>query len=270
LEYVKLLRTNFLYKMKKFYALITGASSGIGYEMADVLAAKGYPLILVARREDRLQALKAQLVSKYGVVVEVIALDLSLPKAALALHEKTSGFDVEILINNAGFGMQNSILEQDMLRMAEMVQLNIVTLTHLTQLYAKDFIKRGGGRIMQVASAAAFLPTPYLSSYAATKAYVLNFSEAIGFELRNTAVSITTLYPGFTATEFGDVAEVNMPKIITATQTTAREVAEAGVNGMLKGKKTVIPGWFTKINLFFAGITPRSIITFATGKLVEG
>jgi short-subunit dehydrogenase len=255
--------------MKKSYALITGASSGIGYEMADILAAKGFPLILVARREDRLQALKTKLVAQYGVAVEIVVLDLSKPDAAAELHAKTAAFDVEILINNAGFGMQSRLVEQDMTRMAEMVQLNIVTLTHLTQLYAADFVKRGGGKIMQVASAASFLPTPYLASYAATKSYVRDFSAALSFEMRNSTVTITTLFPGFTATEFGEVADVAMPKIILATQTTAREVAEDGVAGMLAGKKSVVPGIVNKISAFFISISPRSIVTFATGKLLE-
>jgi short-subunit dehydrogenase len=254
----------------KGYAIITGASSGIGYEMADILAQKGYPLIIVARREDRLLELKNQLVSKYQAVVEVLALDLSTHNAAIALHEYTQkgNFDVEFLINNAGFGMQNPFLEQAADRMIEMVNLNVITLTHLTQLYAADFIKRGSGKIMQVASSASFVPTPFLSSYSATKAYVHHYSQALGFELRNTCISYTTLYPGFTATEFGAVADAKVPAMIQATQTTARKVAEAGIAGMLNGKKSVIPGIFNKISVYSASILPTSLMVYITGKLM--
>lgn len=256
--------------MKKGYAIVTGASSGIGYEMADILAQKGYSLVIVARRKERLEELKSQLVSKYNAVVEIVALDLSEKDAAIHLHDYTqkANFDVEILINNAGFGMQTPFLQQSAARMAEMIQLNVVTLTHLTQLYAQDFVKRGGGKIMQVASSASFVPTPSLSSYAATKSYVRHFGQALNFELRNTTVSHTTLYPGFTATEFGAVAEAKVPKMVEMTQTSAREVAEAGVRGMLRGQKTVIPGIFNKITAFFAGILPTSLMVFVTGSLM--
>ena len=256
--------------MKKEYAIVTGASSGIGYEMAVILAAKGYPLILVARREDRLQKLKEELLAKYSCPVEIVVLDLSQKEAAIALHNYTqdANLDVEILVNNAGFGMQSPFLEQSMERMAEMVHLNIITLTHLTQLYSQDFVKRGGGKILQVASSAAFVPTPFLSSYAATKAYVRHFSDALYHEFKNTSVSHTTLYPGFTATEFGIVAHSEVPWIVQATQTQAREVAEAGINAMLKGKKSVIPGAFNKVSAFFIGILPRGILVFFTGKLM--
>ena len=255
--------------MQKNYAIVTGASSGIGYQIADVLAAKGYPLILVARRADRLAAFKTELVQKYGIAVEVVVLDLSAADAATVLHQKTAAFDVEILVNNAGFGFQANVAEQEMARTAEMIALNITTLTHLTQLYAHDFIQKKRGKILQVASAAALLPTPYLAAYAATKSYVRHFSDALAHELRNTPVTVTTLMPGFTATEFGHVADVSMPKLLIATQTTAREVAEAGVNGMLAGKQSVIPGWFTSMNAFFISIAPRKLVTFLTGYLIE-
>lgn len=258
--------------MKKGYAIVTGASSGIGYEMADILATKGYPLILVARRKDRLEALKNKLTDTYNIDVQVVAMDLSSPEAANVLHDTTvkAGWDVEILINNAGFGMQSHFFHQSMSRMAEMVQLNIIALTQLTHLYALDFVKRGGGKILQVASSASFVPTPYLSSYAATKSYVRHFSDGLGHELRGTKVSLTTLYPGFTATEFGQVAEAEVPWMVQATQTNAREVAEAGIKGMLNGKKRVIPGWFNKLSAWSAGILPRNLMVFITGNLMKG
>jgi uncharacterized protein len=256
--------------MKKGYVIVTGASSGIGYEMADILAEKGYPLVIVARRKQRLEELKSQLVTKYNAVVEVLELDLSEKNAAIALHDYTqnANLDVEILINNAGFGMQDAFLTQSMERMAEMVQLNVITLTHLTQLYARDFVKRGNGKIMQVASSAAFVPMAFLSSYSASKAYVHHFGEALRFELRGTNISYTTLYPGFTATEFAEVAEAKVIGLIEATQTTARQVAEAGVKGMLKGKKSVIPGFFNVITAFLARVLPTRVKTFITGKLM--
>ncbi len=258
--------------MKKAYAIITGASSGIGYEMADILAAKGYPIILVARREDRLQKLKAELLAKYNCTVEIVVMDLSSENAPVELynHTKAANWEVEILINNAGFGMQSHFLEQSMERMSEMVRLNIISLTHVTNLYAQDFINRGSGKILQVASAAAFVPTPFVAIYSATKAYVSHFSDALHYELRNTGVTLTTLYPGFTATEFATVSNAKTPWIVQVTQTKAREVAEAGINAMLKGKKTAIPGAFNKVSAFFTRVLPRGIVVFFTGKLMEG
>ncbi len=258
--------------MKKGYAIVTGASSGIGYEMAEILAAKGYWLILVARRKDRLDKLKNHLVEKYNTTVEVVQLDLSVKNSAIELHNYTrnAGLDVEILINNAGFGMQCNFMNQSMDKIIEMVQLNVLTLTHLTQLYANDFLKRGSGKILQVSSGSAYLPTPFVASYAASKSYVLNFSEALRFELRNTKVSVTTLYPGYTNTEFETVANTRVPWIIKTTQSHAREVALAGINGMLKGRKTIIPGYFNKFSLWMSGILPRSVSVFFAGKVLEG
>jgi short-subunit dehydrogenase len=258
--------------MEKAYAIITGASSGIGYEMADILAAKGYPLILVARREDRLQKLKAALSSKYNCTVEIVVMDLSEKAAANTLHKRTNAanWEVEILINNAGFGMQSSFLEQSMERMSEMVHLNAINLTHLTQLYAQDFIKKGGGKILQVASAAAFVPTPFVAAYAATKAYVRHLSDALHYELKGTGVTLTTLYPGFTATEFAAVSDAKTPWIVQATQTTARDVATAGINAMLRGKKMAIPGAFNKVSAFFTRVLPQGMVVFFTGKLMGG
>lgn len=254
--------------MSKGYALVTGASSGIGVDLARELARAGHPLILVARREERLRALARELTAATGVEVVVIAQDLSVPEAARTLHEavRTRGLEVEILVNNAGYGMQGQFLQMDFAAVDAMVRLNVITLSHLTQLFARQMVERKHGYVLNVASAVAFLASPYVSAYGGTKAYVLGFSEGLRFELRGTGVSVTTLYPGITTTEFNEVADAKTPAMMKLSILSAAAVARVGVRAMFRRRRAIVPGWINKLNAFFSAILPRALVTWFAGK----
>jgi len=256
--------------MKKGYALVTGASSGIGADLARELARAGHPILLTARRVDRLEALAAELRKSANVEVVVIAADLAAANAARSLHEAVTarGLDVEIVVNNAGYGMQGQFLDMDFDAVEAMFRVNIVALTHLTQLFARDLVKRGSGYVLNVASAAAFLPSPYVSAYAATKSYVLGFSEALRFELRGTGVSITTLYPGITTTEFNEVAHAKTPPAMNLSILSAAEVARIGARAMFARRRAVVPGLINKLNAIFSAVLPRGFVSFMAGTLL--
>ena len=191
-------------------ALVTGASAGIGEEIARVHAEQGGDLILVARRQDRLDALAASIAQEHGVRVDVIAMDLSKTGAAKRLYTKVQemGLVVDVLVNNAGLGAHGSFHESDLKRQTQMLQVNITALTELTHLFVQDMVDRGAGRILNVGSTAGFLPGPLQAVYYATKAYVNSFSQAIANELEGTGVTVTVLCPGPVATEFQEVADL--------------------------------------------------------------
>lgn len=255
----------------KPYALVTGASSGIGAEIARELAARGWPVIVVARRRERLDALAADLSAAHRVPVQVLAHDLCAADAAQGLFDACAaeGWRVGALINNAGFGVQGRFVDQGMEGIEEMVRLNVLTLTHLTQLFARPMVAAGDGYILQVASAAAFLPSPYVAAYAATKHYVKAFSEAIRFELRRTGVSVTTLYPGITRTEFNTVAGAKTPPLMNLSILSAEAVAKVGVRAMLRRRRAVVPGLINKLNAVFSEVLHRGFVTHAAGTLLE-
>ncbi|MBK9261805.1 MAG: SDR family oxidoreductase [Polyangiaceae bacterium] len=257
--------------MKKDYALITGASSGIGLAMAHELADQGYPLILVARRIDRLESLAADIRKRTNVDVCVIPLDLSEPDAAERLREETARrkLHTEILINNAGYGMQGKFIEMDTRKMAAMFRLNIDALTFLCREFAPAMVERKHGYILNVASASAFLPSPYVAAYAASQAFVGQFSEALRFELEGTGVSVTTLYPGVTTTEFNDVAGAKHPPLMNASVLTAAQVARISLRAMFRRKRSIVPGIINKINAFFSQVFHRGIITYVAGTLLK-
>jgi uncharacterized protein len=257
--------------MEKGHALITGASSGIGLAMASRLADQGFPLILVARRVDRLESLAAEIRDRTKLDVCLLPMDLCVPDAATRIHEETErrGLKPEILINNAGYGMQGKFLDMDVQKMAAMFRLNIDALTSLCREFAPDMVKRGHGYILNVASAAAFLPSPYVSAYAASKAYVGSFSEALRYELAGTGVSVTTLYPGITRTEFNDVAGARHPPIMNMSVLTADDVARIGIRGMLRRRRSVIPGFINKMNALFSQVFHRGFITSMAGNLLK-
>ncbi len=252
------------------YALVTGASSGIGVDIARRLATQGYPLLLVARRKDRLEALAADIARDHKVDVVVLAQDLAAPDAASAVFEaaRARGLSVEVLVNNAGYGMQGRFLDMSMAEVERMFRLNATTLTHLTQLFAREMVSTGRGYVLNVASAAAFLPSPYVSAYAATKAYVLSFSEALRFELRGTGVSVTTLYPGITTTEFNDVAHAKTPAAMNLSILSSDAVARAGLRAMFNRRRAVVPGLINKLNAIFCTVLPRGFIVHVTGVLL--
>jgi len=251
------------------WALVTGASSGLGADFARILAARRCNLILVARREDRLQALKQEILQASPVEVRVIASDLGIANAAQDLYDRVAaeGINVDLLINNAGFGQFGPFLDTDWQRDLSMLQLLIVNVVHLTKLFVRDMVKRGFGRVLQVASIGAFQPVPTYASYAASKAFLMHFSEALNYELRHTPVRITVLNPGVTATEFLQVAGQRTTLFQRLTMMQSRPVAEIGIHAMLRGRANVIPGLLNWLLIFSLRFSPRSLM-ISTGHLV--
>lgn len=229
--------------MSKKVALITGASSGIGKELARIHASKGGDLVIIARREDRLNELKQELEKKYNIKVYVIAKDLSLPQASIEIYNevKEAGIEVDYLINNAGFGGRGYFHERPMELDLQMIQVNIVALTTLTRLFLPDFVKRNHGKILNVSSTAALMPGPLQAVYYASKAYVSSFSNAIAEELHATNVTVTALLPGATETEFAKTSDMSNTAVFAKT-VSPKDVAKEGYNAMLKGELDVIAG----------------------------
>lgn len=235
-------------------ALITGASSGIGRDMARVLSKRGYDLILVARRVDRLEELKEEL----GTGVEVIGLDLARTENCFALFEQVREQEVDLLINNAGFGVFGAFDKTDLHRELEMIDLNIRAVHILTKLFVRKFKQADRGAILNVSSSAAFLPGPLLSSYYASKAYVLRLSEAIYEELRRDAsgVSISVLCPGPVQTEFDAVADVRF----SVRGLNSYYVAQYAIDQALKGKLLIIPGGMMKTARVLEKFVPEKML----------
>jgi short-subunit dehydrogenase len=255
------------------YALLTGASSGIGYEMAQVFAANGHNLILVARSEQKLNELKAQLEQEFKLIkAEVVALDLSNPDSAEQLHKITEErkWNVNILINNAGFGDHGEFVTSDMKKNQEMINLNILTLTKLCHLYLKNMLKLRNGKILNVASTASFQPGPLMTVYYATKAYVLHFSEGLHEELIGTGVTVTALCPGATASGFQAAANLsNVALLDTLKIPSSQEVAEYAYRAMKDNKVVAIHGKLNWIFAVSAGFMPRIFVRKLAKKLQE-
>jgi short-subunit dehydrogenase len=247
-------------------ALITGASSGIGADLARLFAKDGYELVLVARSEGKLQALAREL----GVKTTVIAADLAKPNAASDVVARLGGIEIDALVNNAGVGVAGPFLETDLQAELDMIHVNVVALTQLTKLLLPPMVKRGRGRILNVASTAAFQPGPLMAVYYATKAYVLSFSEAIADELRKTGVTVTALCPGPTATGFAAAANVGETRLFTLMPPmSSAKVARAGYEAMKRGKRVVIPGLKNKLLAESVRISPRRLATTIVRKIQE-
>ena len=249
--------------------LITGASSGIGKEMAYVYAENNYNLILVARRKENMEAIKNDIELKHELNVQIFVVDLSQIDSAELLYKKVSekGIKVDVLINNAGFGINGKFKEIDMEWEESMLILNMVTLTKLTKLFIKDMLEAGNGNIINIASTASFQAVPNFSTYAATKAYVLHFSEAIAYELKDDNIKVTAICPGATKSEFADVADVDQKLFSKAP--TSRELAEFTFNAMKKGKVTAIHGLKNSLLVLSARTAPRKIVTAVAAKVME-
>lgn len=232
-------------------ALITGASSGIGREAALILDSMGYDIIAVARRADRLEELRKTLKNN----TEIFSADLASEEDCRKVFENFP--DIDILINNAGFGVFGKFTENDLERELSMIDVNIRAVHILCKLYLKEFTEKGSGRILNVASSAAFFPGPMFSSYYASKAYVYRLTRAINRELKKdkSKVSISVLCPGPVRTEFSDVAGVNFG----INELSARKVAGVAVKNMLKGKTVIVPGFFIKCTRFLSKICPDTI-----------
>jgi uncharacterized protein len=250
--------------------LVTGASSGIGVELARALARRGHGVTLVARRKERLEQLAQELAKGYGVRAEVLACDLADPVGRDGLEEDITalGLTVEVLCNNAGFGSAAPLIKLDREREVEMLRLNCEAVVDLCARYAPAMVERGRGAILNVASTAAFQPLPGQSTYAASKALVLSLTEAIHQELGRKGVAVTALCPGPVRTEFAEVAgiaevEASTPSFLWAT---AESVAEAGVRGLEAGRRIVIPGAVNRIGAIAGSYTPRALSLRATAR----
>lgn len=230
--------------LKDRWSLVTGASSGLGADFARALAEQGSHPVLVARREDRLRDLAKEIEGKHGVRTLVVPLNLSEPDAPARLHAllREQEVAVDALVNNAGFGLYGSFLEIPWEREREMLELDIVALTHLTKLFVRDMVERDFGYVLQVASVGAYQPSPGYATYSAAKAYVLSFGEALSYELRRTRVRVTVLSPGVTATEFLQVSGQKPGFYHRMTVMPSRRVVDIGLRAMLRGKPSKIPG----------------------------
>jgi short-subunit dehydrogenase len=244
-------------------ALVTGASSGIGEQVARELAARGHGLALAARREDRLVALAEELGSEHGVRAEAFRADLESESGrdALAAQLADAGRDVEILVNNAGFGDYRDLVDADREALSRMVRVNCEALLDLTSRYAPEMAKRGRGAVINIASTASFQPLPGNATYAATKAFVLSLSEAVHAELAGTGVTLTAVCPGPVKTEFTQVAGIggagrSAPDIVW---TPVEDVASAAVVGAERGKRVVVPGLLNRAGAIGGQHAPRSI-----------
>ena len=252
-------------------ALITGASVGIGLEFARIFAREGYDLVLAARSGDKLRIVAAELQKAYGTHSLILPTDLSDPGASSYLFDQTTRADiqVEVLVNNAGFGQYGFFADNDLEECLRQVQLNVTTLTHLTRLYLPGMIARKSGRVLNVASTAAFQPGPLMAVYFATKAYVLHLSEALSNELKGTGVTVTCLCPGATATEFHKRANATAMKLLKFGSMDATTVAEDGYRALMAGKPVVISGLKNWILAQSIRISPRSMATAIARKIQE-
>lgn len=249
--------------MYKKTALITGASTGIGKELATIHASKGGNLIIVARNENKLNQLKQDLEKQYNIKVVVIAKDLSDLSAPQDIYNKVKQLEIEVdfLINNAGFGALGKFHELDLNRQISMINLNVTSLTALTHLFLPDFLKRNSGKILNTSSTASFMPGPLQAVYFATKAYVTFFSNALSEELHDTNISVTNLMPGATESEFGATSGMDKTEMFQKP-VTAYSVALDGYNGMINGKIDVVTGLTTMQKVMMASIPfmPKKMI----------
>lgn len=252
-------------------ALITGASSGIGTELARIHARNGDNLVLVARKEERLNELKTELEAAHNVVVTVIAEDLSVAGSAQKIFQATqsAGIDVDILVNNAGFGGHGKFHERDLARDEAMIQLNVATLTSLTHLYLQGMVKRGRGKVLNVASTAGLIPGPLQAVYYATKAYVVSFSQAIAEELSGAGVTVTALCPGPVKTEFVTRADLEGVALFDKAAS-AESVARCGYEAMQRGKLLAFNDPTTRFMLnWVTPLLPRKLALKASRKAME-
>lgn len=248
-------------------ALITGASGGIGLELARLCAKGGHDVILVARNGPKLEELGKYLSGMYGVRAEIIVADLADAAAPRAIMDEVAarGLGVDVLVNNAGFGDWGLFGRAELTRQLQMIQVNVTALTELTRLALPRMVTQRKGRILNVASTASFAPGPLMAVYYATKAFVLAFSEAIGNELASTGITVTALCPGPTRTGFAAVAGLGDSNLFNSPNVMAVEpVAEAGYRGMMRGKAVVIPGFANKLLIFGIRISPRWVIVRIT------
>ncbi|MGH9310013.1 MAG: SDR family NAD(P)-dependent oxidoreductase [Vicinamibacterales bacterium] len=253
-------------------ALITGASGGIGEELARLLAAGGANLVLVARSHDKLAALARDLSAGHRVQAHALACDLSVPDATetIVSRLRDDGIAVDILVNNAGFATYGPFVETAADEEARLLQVNIVALTNLTKRLLPGMVERRHGRVLNVASTAAFQPGPLMAVYYASKAYVLSLSEALANETEGTGVTVTCLCPGPTRTGFQDRAKMRESKLFTTLGVmSAADVARAGYDGMMAGRAIVIPGLSNKLQVQVLRVSPRAMVPRVVRRIQE-
>lgn len=252
-------------------ALVTGASAGIGEQIARQLAAAGCHLVLVARRADRLQSLATALAAEYSIRTDVIAMDLAAPDAAAALHAQTegSGQHIDVLVNNAGFGQEGDFLDIPLEKHLAINHLNMTVLTELSWHFGHSMRARGEGWILNTGSYGGFMPVPKLAVYAAGKAYVLSLGEALAEELAPRGVVVTTLCPGGTWTEFTGVAGQTIDGIKKLGMMSAEDVARAGLNGLARKRRVVIPGLMYKMSASLMRSLPSALKVKITDKVMN-
>lgn len=251
------------------YAVVTGASAGIGRELARLCAKDGHHVVLVARRRAELEALAQELTSTHGVTVRVMPCDLGDARAREALCEELADLDVELLVNNAGFGSNGKFWENDATREIAMVELNVTALTHLTRRLLPAMVAKGRGRVLNIGSTAGFQPGPYMATYYATKAYVNSFTQALAFELKGTGVTATVSCPGPVATEFAAIAGNDKSALFKQAGgvADATSVALEAYRAMKAGKPIVVHGVSNKLSAKVAQLAPTRIVTAVAAKL---
>ncbi|MEA5617305.1 SDR family oxidoreductase [Cronbergia sp. UHCC 0137] len=245
-------------------ALITGAASGIGYELACIFAAENYNLVLVDRNQLKLAEIEIEFEEKFGIIIQTIIKDLSISTSPEEIFAEVQQAEItiDVLVNNAGFGTYGLFNETSLSSELEMLQVNLVCLTHLTKLFLKEMVKQGRGKILNVASAAAFQPGPLMAVYFATKAYVLSFSEAIANELQGTGVTVTVLCPGATVSAFHERTGTSDSKRVKREKMMdAQTVAQLGYRGLMQGKIIIIPGLINRLLAKSVKFFPRSLVT---------
>jgi short-subunit dehydrogenase len=243
-------------------ALVTGASAGLGTELAWLLAADGHALVLVARRRDKLEALATEIKAKHAVEVHVIAEDLAKPGAATRIHQQLGErkLAIDVLVNNAGFGGTGAFAERDLTRELEMIQVNIVALVELTHLLLPAMIARKTGRVLNIGSTAGFVPGAFMAIYYASKAFVNSFTEALSVELEGTGVTATVSCPGATATEFAQVAGNDKTPLFKSRVMGARAVAEDAYRAMTRGVPLSVAGFMNKVKIATLRVAPRGVV----------
>lgn len=253
------------------WALITGATGGLGRAFAKGLARRGYNLVLTARKTEALEALAAELAASHDIDVATERCDLAVPGAVTTLKAALDarGIAVETLINNAGLGVHGRFVQKPAEQELAIVDVNVRALTELTHVFAADMARRGGGHILLVASTAAFQPIPGYAVYAASKAYVLSLGHALNVELARSKVTVSVICPGPTETGFWDRAEHRVNAMVASTMMQPEAVAEAGLQALYSGKANLVPGWANKLMAFSSRLLPRSLLTRGAALLMK-
>ena len=241
-------------------AVITGASAGMGRDYARLFAADGYDVVLVARRQQRLEDLAAELTAKHGVEARVVAADLTEPDAPTEIYRATADMTVECLVNNAGYGTNGPFIEQDTARELGMIDVNVRALVHLTRLYLPAMLERKRGHILNIGSTAGFQAGPYMATYYASKAFVNHFSEALWHELAGTGVTVTVSCPGPVETEFGEVSGNGRSNLFKGGGANSAAVAREAYRGMMRGKRMVVHGLRNQMLVHSLRLSPRSVV----------